>query len=1466
MEGGDLSLSTSIDQKVVQMKFDNAEFEQRIAATLRSLDALNKGMKLEGATKGLHDLGAASKNVNLQHVEQGVQSIADRFKAMSVVGITALATIAHQAVYTGQQLIKSLTIDPIKTGLTEYETNLNSIQTILANTGLEGKAGLGKVTAALDELNAYSDQTIYNFSEMAKNIGTFTAAGVKLEVAADAIKGIANLAAVSGSNSQQAAAAMYQLSQAISAGRVSLEDWNSVVNAGMGGKVFQDALMETARVHGVAIDKMVKDAGSFRLTLQEGWLTGEILTETLSKFTGDLTAAQLKTMGYNEQQIQGILKMGRIAQEAATKVKTATQLINTLQEAAVSGWAQTWQLVIGDFEEARTMFTSINNVLGELIKGSADARNELVKDWKELGGRTVLIEAAANAWKALVSVVRPIRDAFREIFPPVTAKQLYDMTVIVRDFARGLILSSESADNLRRTFAGVFAIFGIAWDLISEGIGLIFRLIGVVSDGSGSFLEFTANIGDFIVGIRKAIKDGDIFAKVFDKIGDGIEFVIRLVQKASGVVEGLFDDFDGTDAARSVTGLAARLEPLGRIGDVIANVWEKVDTTVRKAWETFYPIASRFTEFMSGMGVDISESLQGINLQGIVAALSGGALAAFILSLRGLADGVGDVLESVTNSLNAMQTTLRAATLLQIALAIATLAVAVVALSKVDTGGLTRSLTAITVMFTQLLAAMLIFEKLSGFTGFAKMPFIAASMILLGVAINVLAVAVKNLADLDWNELSRGLTGVTVLLGGVIAALRFMPPSAGLLTTAAGLVVLSAAIKLLATSVEDISSLSWEEMAKGLTGVGALLASLTLFTRYAALDKAGIVSGAGIILLAAGLKILASATKDFSGIGWEEMGRGLTAMAGALALVGAALYLIPPTSVFAAAGVVVLASSLGMIGEALEGMSGMSWAEIGRGLTVMAGALALIGAALYLIPPTALLSAAGVLVVAASLGMIGDALKGMAQMSWGDIGKSLTLLAGALTIITIALTAMIAALPGAAALVVVAGALLLLTPILDMYAQMSWGEIGKGLTVLAGVLLTIAGVGLLIAPVVPILLGLGLAITLLGAGTLAAGAGVFLFATALTAASVSGVAATTALVAMVGALAGLIPTVLTQLGLGIVAFAGVMATASPAFTAAIVAILTALIDAIVVLTPKILDALYKLLTALLVTLGKYVPPMVDMGAKLLIAFLNGIAKNIGGVVDAAVNVIVAFLGALQKNQPRVIQAGVDLIIGYINGLASAIRANSGRMGEAGANLGAAIIEGMARGLLGGVGKIASIAKDVALTALKAAKNALGIKSPSKEFEEVGEDSDEGLAKGLLKFGYLVEDAAGGVGNDALNALKKTMADINDVVASDIKTPVIRPVLDISNVREQARKMGRLYRGKPIQLDGVYSKTNETAAEFEDGRYDPDTPDGFEGRTNFTYIQNNNSPKALSTAEVYRQTNNQLATVRGALPN
>lgn len=1332
----------SIDQRVVQMKFDNAQFGQGIKQTLADLQTLNKSLKLEGAAKGFTDLNTASQNVHLGPISSAVQSIEDKFRNLSIVGIAAITNITNKVVDAGFQLAKSLSVTPITAGLHEYETNLNSIQTILANTGLSGSAGLNKVNAALSDLNHYSDQTIYNFSEMARNIGTFTAAGVKLDVATSAIKGIANLAALSGSNAQQASSAMYQLSQALAAGKVTLEDWNSVVSAGMGGKVFQNALIETARVHGVSVDKIIKDEGSFRLSLQKGWLTSGILTETLSKFTGDLNAKQLKTMGYNDKQIAGILKMAKVAKDAATKVKTFSQLTSTLQEAVGSGWAQTWQLIFGDFDEAKKLWTGVNKVLGGFISTSAQARNKVLGDWKALGGRTVLIQAISNAFHALIAVIKPIKDAFRQIFPATTGKQLYDMTVTLRNFTEKLKIGGDTADKLKRTFAGVFAVFGIGWDIVKGVASTLAHLFGVASGGSGSFLEITAKIGDFLVALRNAIHNGDALSKFFGTLGKILALPIKLLQFLGSLIAALFDGFSSSNATKSVDGLTKKLGPLGKLGQIISAAWGKVFSVLDNVWNSLQKLAPKFTEFFSKLGSALSNGLGGLNFGDILSTINTGLFAGLVLLIKkfvgnfkgsdiggGIVDAIKAPFEQLTSTLSAMQNTLKATTLLQIALAIGILTLSVSALSKIDAAGLTRALTAMTVMFTQLFASMAIFNRVAGSGGFAKMTLVTGAMILLAIAVDILASAVKKLAGLDWNGLTKGLTGVTVLLGGLVAAVRLMPNQAKLISSALGLVILAGAIRLLVNSVTALSGLSWGEMAKGLIGVGALLGALTLFTKFSKADKGGLSQGVGLILLATGIKILASAMKDLGQLSWTQIAKGLVSMGIGLSLMAGALDGLPPSSILSAAALLIAATSLKMIGEALQGMGSMSWGEIAKSLVELAVSLTLIALALNVMDG-ALPGAAALIVAAYALNILGDALGKMGQMSWGEIAKSLFALAGSLTILAVSLTAMLIALPGAAALLVAAGALAILAPVLVTFGNMSWESIGKSLVLLAGGLMIISIAGVALLPAIPGLIGLGIATLLIGVGMAAAGAGVFLFASGLALLAVVGAAATIALVAMVAGLASTIPLVMTKIGEGVIAFAKVIATAGPAITTALVTVLSSLIDAIVTVTPKIVNMFFKMLTMLLDAMLKYVPKLVDAGLRLVVGFLNGVAKNIGKVVTAASNVVIAFLNGIGNNLSRVIQAGVNLIIKFVNGIAGAIRKNSGPMGAAGANLASAIIEGMARGLLGGLGKIASIARSVANSALTAAKHALGIKSPSKEFEKIGRYVNDGFRKGL----------------------------------------------------------------------------------------------------------------------------------------
>ncbi len=391
-------MGKQIDERVVEMRFENGQFESNVKQSMSTIERLKSALKFNDQSKGLENVAAATKKVDMNQLAGSVDKVKVSFSALQVVAATALSRITNSALTAGKNLVSALTLDPVISGFQEYETKMNAVQTIMANVSSKGKT-IADVNAVLDELNHYADKTIYNFTEMTRNIGTFTAAGVDLNVAATAIKGISNLAATSGSNAMQASTAMYQLSQALASGTVKLQDWNSVINAGMGGEVFQEGLKQTAREMGIQVDAIIKKTGSFKDSLKEGWVSADVLNTTLKKFTvegAEEYCKQMEASGkYTKEMSAKVMEQARTMEDAATKIKTFTQLWDTMKEAAQSGWTESWEIVIGDFEQAKKTLTSIGDMLTGFIQKSADARNKLLRSafgggedaWKELGSK-----------------------------------------------------------------------------------------------------------------------------------------------------------------------------------------------------------------------------------------------------------------------------------------------------------------------------------------------------------------------------------------------------------------------------------------------------------------------------------------------------------------------------------------------------------------------------------------------------------------------------------------------------------------------------------------------------------------------------------------------------------------------------------------------------------------------------------------------------------------------------------------------------------------------------------------------------------------------------------------------------------------------------------------------------------------------------------------------------------------------
>ena len=1222
----------TIDDKVVAVSFESSKFEQGVNKTIASLEKLKSAISGMSAGKGFDDLNRSAKAVDLGHIDSGVQKISRSLEALRLVAISVLGSLAAQAVRAGGQMVKALTLDPIKQGLAEYETQINAVQVILGNTSAAG-VKLKDVTKALDELNVYADKTIYNFGQMTRNVGTFTAAGVDLKTSVASIKGIANMAALSGSSAEQASTAMYQLSQAISSGKVALMDWRSVENASMGSATFKRALAETAVHMGTLKENAVQMIGpmknikiegeSFRNSLsappgKESWLTSNVLTQTLKQLSGDMTDAQLAAEGYSKAEIKNIQQMANTALQAATTVKTFSQLVSTTKEQMGTGWASTFEILLGDFAQAKVLFTGISSAIGGFVGKSAEARNKVLQDWKELGGRTLLINSIKEAFHNLGEAVKPIKEAFRDIFPATTGKNLYDMTVRFSEFVKALKPGEETVANLKRTFAGLFAIFSIAKQIIGGVVNVILDLLGAVGEGRGGFLEFTGGIGDFLVSIDKAMKKGDGLKRFFEGLGNVISAPIKILTAAAAAIRDVFAALKPGGASGELTGVSSALAGISAALGPLGQLWDRFLASFSGTEGIFTPVVESIVEGIGSVGKAIGEAASQMTFEPILAVIQTGLFGGLVLmfkkffgkgaftdqlmgGFKGLGGGIlGNIagsFKALEGSMVAMQQNIKAKTLKEIAIAVALLAGSMVAISFIDPEKLGASLAAMTVAFGELLVGMGVLTAVTKTAGFIKLPFITSSMILLAGAITILSTAVLILAQLEWGELIRGLGGVAALLGTLVVAVGPLSAnSAGMIRAGIGITGIAIGLRIMASAVGAMAALSLGELAKGLGAVAIALGTLVAATSK--IPAGGMVGiGVGLIAVAVALRIMANAVAAFGAMDIMTLGKGLIAIGGALVIIGLAMKLMPKTMILTGAGLVAVGIALNLIAQAIKSMGGMSIEQVAKGLTVLAVSL---------------------------------------------------------TLLTVAMAVMSGMLAGAAALVIVAAGIKMLASALTKMGSMSWGEILKGLVTLAAALTIIGVAGALITPVIPSLLGLGVALVLIGGGLALAGAGLFLIATGLSALVVALPTGVGVLIAAIKEFQEAIPEMAKNVVLGLLEIINMLAEVAPKFVDAIIDIIESILEAITRAAPKFAEAFGVLLAVALITIRDKTPDIIQAGFDLLMALIAGIKNNIGQLVNGAVNLITTFLMTLANKAGEIVTAGLNILLALLRGIANNI--------------------------------------------------------------------------------------------------------------------------------------------------------------------------------------------------------------------
>lgn len=1423
---------SSVDNRIVNMQFNNSGFESGVKNTLNSLKTLNESLKMKNATNGLSEVDKSLKGLGgnaLSGLSSGVDTITAKFSSLGVIGVTALANITNSAINAGKNLVKSLTLEPITTGFAEYETKMNAIQTILTNTAHQG-TNINDVNKALNELNTYADKTIYNFAEMTKNIGTFTAAGIDLDTSVQAIKGISNLAAGSGSTPQQAATAMYQLSQALAAGKVSLMDWNSVVNAGMGGKLFQDALIDTAKGMGKVVD-----AGKpFRETLQDGWLTSEVLTKTLQKFADDPSLTQ-----------------------AATQVKTLSGLMDTMKESVQSGWSQSMEYIFGNKDQAAALFTGISEGFNKIIGPSTDARNEMLKFWNETGGRQDVLDGLSNIIGSVGKGLGAVKDAFRDVFPPMTGEKLVAISKGFKDLTEKFKMSDKTANMIKSTFKGLFSVFDFGKNAVVSVIkafapaGSIFATLG-----KGA-LTVTSSIGKFFSSINDAAKSSGIFNNFVNGIQKGLSSIGKFFEDAVNGVGELFKalselnfkpifDFVGKIGSGLGSGIA---DIFGGIGKALGNI---NFNTIFGAIATL--AASKGLGAMKSIATTVQKSFE---------------------SLLGVTKNVGklgELLDTVRESLQAYQNNLNAGTLLKLAGAIGILALSLGLLSGIDAKSMETALTGITMLFIELIAGMAALLKIASGTRLKGFFSISTALVTLSTGILLLSVAMKSLSGLKWEEIAKGLTSIAGLMVILVGASKLMAGGTkGLISTAIGMTVLSGAIQLLTGAVKMLGQLKPEVVIQGLIGVGVMLAELALFMKATDLNSMGIKNSIGILIMASALNVLASAVDKFGSIDTGALIQGLVGVGVVLAEITAFMMATGNAGkvISTSVGMIALAAAMNILATAVKSFGQMSWDKMGKGLLAMAGALTVLGVAVSFIPAGSLMATSvGIGLMSGALMLLSSALQSMGGMSWEEIGKSLITLAGALTVLAVAMAFMTTGLAGAAAMVVMSAALMLFVPQLIALSQLSLPQIGVGLLALAGAFTVLGVAGLLLTPVIPVLMALGGSIALLGLGCMAAGAGIALFATGLATLATVGVAGGLALAEVFRQLINLLPELGQKLAEGFTNFVVQIGNSVPQIVTAAGQMISGLIQAFTEAIPQIANAGLQLITMLCNTLGQAIPQLITVGVNLILALLKGVASNIGAITTEAINIIVSFVNTLSANLGRIIQAGIDLAVSLINGLANGIRSNSGAVTSACLNLisacigaiggtigqflskgaeaagklvsgllqgvgqclsagrqlvqnaingatgaiggmlsvGSQMISGFINGIKGAAGRAVDAAKGVVKSAIDGAKALLGIHSPSRVFMGIGKFTVMGFAKGLKDNVNISNDSVRDMTNAAIDNMSKPLKRVADLINGDIDaTPKITPVMDLDNIKKGNRILKDLIKNNEvIQLGGTTS--------------------------------------------------------------
>ena len=1119
-------MSNSIDERVVQLEFQNSNFEKNISQSISSLEALEKSLSFSGMKDGLGDIANSIRNIDTSQAASSVDGLSSRFSGLQAIATGALLAIGakvtelatNMASSLGQSLFSSIT-----EGYSDYNTKLTSVQTIMNATG----SSIDEVSGYFDQLDTYADKTIYNLQDMTSSFAKFTNAGVSMDKSIPAIKGIANMVAVAGGSASEASIAMYNLSQSIAGGFLTTTDYRSLTLANVATAEWKQQMVDAA----VAAGTLTKAADGTYGIVSEGskkaYTAQSLFNDALS--TGWATTDVM--LGVFNDYADATTDIGKKAYAAAQNVKSLPMMFETLSAQAATGWTDTFQILLGNVTESTELFTYLTNTIGEFINETTNARNAQLQIWHDttdvngMTARQALIEAMKNSFTALGKIITPIKEAFAEVFPPKLGSTMASISFALRDFTQGLIISDDAAAGLKKVATALFSVIKVGTDIIGNIFSVIGNTIAVVWNLAGAFTSLISPIVKFAVALipvsDNTANTTDILGWFFDMLNTVVNFISGPVISWLGKAGDAFDNFlNGNEMTSKIEGIKSALNDFGlaiqsvynillkgdftanplfsedskltdflfnvrdaflnigetaknsgnnltAFGSAVASVWNilahgdftsnplfsedsaftdflfKVRDAIGNIGKNFKDAASSIKPFFEGLSDNLSTAFKDVDWDTVIAAINSGVLAALAIALvkglnkiSGIFQGVtdifkplGDALDSLTGVLDNMQKKVKAQTLLMIAAAIGVLAVSIAILSRIEPARIVSASAGIAAGFAILIGGFTAIEKLKIGENSPSVKFMA-SMILMAIAIDVLASAIAKIAGYSWNDLAKGLTGVVVSMG-----------------------VLVGAAKLLASAEKD--------MIKGATAMNLMAIAIT--------TMAGAIAIFGLlptdVLIQGGIAVVA--------------------MLGVLT--GAAILLskVAPNMVLSAVGLMAMAAAINLLVIPIVTLGLIPMAVLAQGLTTIAIALGLLIAAAALLSafaPSMVLSAVGLLAMAAALNLMVAPIIALGLIPFDVLVQGLVGIAAALAILVVAANAMTTAIVGAGAMIVVAGAMLILASAIMIVGQMSIGQVAVGILGLAAAIIVIGGTAAIIGLFSPLILAFAASLVVLGAG------------------------------------------------------------------------------------------------------------------------------------------------------------------------------------------------------------------------------------------------------------------------------------------------------------------------------------------------------------------------------------------------